>query len=146
MYNIRKADWNVYECAETWRDMPDTEGDYDDLVSNFYEKIRQASDVAIPTRRVSKYFPKPWLSPELQKSRKARERLYQINRANRNDTNLKNWKRKRALHKQLIRESKRKSWMEFAETINVNTPPQVVSQRKINILYEDCTYYSTDPE
>ena len=58
-YNIRKADWNIYECAETWRDMLDTEGDYDDIVSNFYEKIKQASDAAIPTTRVTKYFPKP---------------------------------------------------------------------------------------
>ena len=54
--------------------------------------------------------------------------MHQIYRANRNDTNLINWKRKRALHKQLIRESKRKSWIEFAKTINVDTPPQVVHE------------------
>ena len=59
-YNIRKADWNIYECAETWRDMSDMEEEYDDIVSNFYEKSRQASDVAIPTIKVTKYFPKPW--------------------------------------------------------------------------------------
>ena len=60
--------------------------------------------------------------------------------------NLLQWKRKRAEHKKLIKESKKKSWIEFVTSLNYETPGSALyqkmrrikgkAQRKVNILRE----------
>ena len=155
-YNMKRADWKVYEKCDAWKDMIDNGDGNNELLQEFYERIWQASDAAIPKSKISKFYPKPWWTPEVKKSKQIRERLYQLYRRNKSYTNLINWKRKRAQHKKLVRESKRSSWIQFVETININTPPQMLyenirrikgkPQRKINILYDDGIYFTTVPE
>jgi len=155
-WNTRKANWTRYRSSATWENLPEDEATAADLIDDFYERVNTAAGESIPRYITSKYYPKPWWTPAVAQSRRERERLYQRYRRDKTATNLIAWKRKRAEHKILIVKSKKESWMEFTGSINYRTPPAKIfekvrnikgkAKRKINIIHENNTVYSTTSE
>ena len=115
-----------------------------------------ASAESIPQINRGKYYPKPWWDEQLKESKNRREILYQKYRLSITLQNLLQWKRKRAEHNKLIKESKKKSWIEFVTSLNYETPVSALcqkmrrikgkAQRKVNILKENGQLYTTIPE
>jgi ribonuclease HI len=156
--NIKRAQWQMYQSSSAWSEIPDQIENVtnEELIIDLYSRYEQASTEAIPRTKRSKYFPKPWWTNELRSTRERREKLYHRYKQEKNEINLINWKRARAEHKNKVKKSKRKSWIDFVQTINRNTPEAMIyesirrikgrQQRKINILHDEGKYYNTIPE
>ena len=156
-WNVKQARWDAYRTSPAWDNLPDCRvTSCDDLLIDLYQRITEASTESIPQFIRSKYFPKPWWNKQVKESNQQREVLYQRYRRNRTMHNLIQWKRKRAEHKKLVKESKRTSWREFVGSINYQTPSSALyqkmrrikgtAQRKVNILHENGQSYSSIPE
>ena len=65
-WNIRKANWDIYETSDAWLQMPPLHLSNNDLVEDLYDQIRTATNEAIPQTAHSKFYPRPWWGPELQ--------------------------------------------------------------------------------
>ena len=85
-----------------------------------------------------------------------REQHYQNYRRNKPIANLLKWKKSRAEHKHLVKESKKKDWIDFVSKIRKDTKRSTIyeyirhikgkSQRKVTILHEKGQYFTTIPE
>jgi len=156
--NFRRADWGLFTASEAWENIEQINASTttQELLDDLYSRIDTASDVAIPTVTVSRFFPKPWWSARLKQSRDRRERLYHIFRARRSVQNVINWKKARAEHKKLVKEHKEESWKQMAQSFNQNTPMNKVWEnirringkraKKINILCTDGNQLTTKRE
>lgn len=104
-WNIRAADWDTYKNSSVWYNLPEDidSRSCEQIVRDLYNRFEDASNEAIPKYKLGKLFPKPWWSHEVKTSKEKREHLYQKYRRNKTLTNLINWKRYRAKHKQLIK-------------------------------------------
>jgi len=153
--NFKKADWQKYQNSRVWNDLPndiDTmENGY--IIEDLYHRFDGAVKDAVPTYKVTKFYPKPWWSNELKESKKERERMYQRYRSNTTENNFINWKKARAIHKAKIVKHKKDSWIKLASTFQKNTPTAVVyenirkikgkTQRKINMLRDGAVVFSS---
>ena len=70
----------------------------------------------------SKFYPNPWWTDELKRSKEKRERFYQIYRRHRTERNIIAWKRIRSEHKNLVNKSKTEQWRTFVGCLNYSTP------------------------
>ena len=130
--------------------------DCEDLITDLYRRINQASMEAIPVAEWGKFYPKPWWSEEVRQSKVKRERLYQVYRRNKTYGNMIAWKKCRAEHKKLIRKNKRESWIQFVEKLKYGVHPSVIYEairrikgqppRKTHILIDNNQVYATVPE
>ena len=68
-YNMKKAKWEVYKQSDAWQIEMERleERSNEELLQDIYYRITQASNEAIPKYTVTKYFPRPWWTPELKK-------------------------------------------------------------------------------
>ena len=82
---------------------------------------------------LGKFFPKQWWNADLTVLKNKREDLYRTYRNNRSPLNLLNWKKKRAEHKKLLREYRRKTWQKYISKIN-KEPPSVKYEIKLGTL------------
>lgn len=156
--NIKKADWGSYKHHDIWNNLPDTETSSNNaLITDFYERINTASMATIPSFTISKYFPKPWWSREIQQLRNKREHLYTKYHKNKSLINLIEWKKARAKFKAMSIKAKSDSWEKLTSTLNQNTPVNKIfeisrkiqgkpEKSKINILTENDITYSTPIE
>ena len=159
-WNTKKADWMTYEKSKVWNNLPPiTEhSDPNYLVETFSKTILLACKEAIPVKKICKYYPKPWWSDDLKKSRDRREVLYQRHRRDiSNIAKMVAWKRARAEHKYKTKMSQQESFRDYITTsINTNTPIAEIyetirrikgkSKRAIHILHQNNISYSTIPE
>jgi len=156
-WSIKKADWAKYRRSRAWEELNNHEIlDPEDHLDRFYEAIDNAATESIPRYMPTKYYPKPWWTREVKRSKQERERLYQRYRSNRTEQNMLQWKRKRASHKKLVKESKKQCWIDHVSTINCNTPVSSIyekikaikgrKQRKTNILTDNGNIFSTIPQ
>ena len=107
-WNMKQANWDIFRGSDAWKTLPE-EDNRDCAVSlaDFYERMATACKEAIPQSKHTRYYPKPWWTPELTLSKQKRERNYQQYRHNKTMENLLRWKRNRAEHKKLVKKSKR---------------------------------------
>ena len=96
---LKKANWNIYAQSSAWSNLPQQEISCEQMLEDLYSRIAQACQEAIPTTTPSKFFPKPFWSPELSRTRAVREILYQQYRHNRTQENRIRWSKARAEHK-----------------------------------------------
>jgi len=156
--NYRRADWGAFTTSRAWEYMEqgNTAVTTQERVDNLYERMNAAAEEAIPTVNVTRFYPKPWWSAELKRSRDRRERLYHIFRTRQSQQNLLNWKKARAEHKKSVKKHKEESWKQLAKSFNQNTPIGKVWEnfrringkqaKKINILCKDGEVYTTKRE
>lgn len=152
--NLKKINWEKFHESNAWNDLPDNLERYNThLIQDFYRRFEVAINESAPKYIMTKFFPKPWWSDELKKTKNEREKNYQRYRRNKTLENLLNWKKSRALHKTKIVQHKRDSWKNLASTFNENTPSAVIyenirkikgrTQRNINILKENQQTFSS---
>ena len=126
---IKKADWNLFHASQAWNNLPQELPTNDETLKIFYERMNTACNEAIPQTVPSKFFPKPWWTPELTLTRSRRERFYQIYRRTRNLQAGIRWRKARAEHKNLVRLSKEKSWKEYISEFNEELPISEICKR-----------------
>ena len=108
---LSKADWNLFSNSQAWNGLPrNIDNDScEETLEDFYSRIEQACNEAIQTYIPSKFYPKPYWSQDLTRTRHVRETLYQRYRHNRTVETLLRWKKARALHKNNVRLEKEKN-------------------------------------
>ena len=126
---LKKANWDIYKGSSAWNNLPQELGSNEEVLQNLYDRINTACDDAIPKTTPSKFFPKPWWTPELTESRNRRERFYKIHRRKRTPQDAINWRRARAQHKNLVRQCKEKSWREYISDFNEEMPISELCKR-----------------
>lgn len=135
-FNVKNADWIKYRQSAAWNNISeDLDHSIDEAIKTFYERLDKACKDSMPQIKKSQFFPKPWWSESLKRSRDLRENMYRRYRRNKTEINLIRWKRARAEHRQNIKKHKQETWRKYISEINVNTPPSKVWEkiRRINI-------------
>ena len=121
--NLKNADWTLFRNSDAWNSLPSIDStDNPALIADFYQRIRRASSDSIPSFIPSKFYPKPWWTPELSTSRQMREHLYQQYRHRDTQENMIRWKRARAKHKNLIKRAKQESFRAWISEISPSMP------------------------
>ena len=119
---MNRADWDMYRVSEAWNDLPEHITSSQEILDDLYVRINLACDEAIPTTIPSKFYPKPFWSPDLTRSRNLRETLYKRYRRCPSLQNQIRWKRARATHKNNVRLHKEKEWRDFTSNLNDEMP------------------------
>ena len=119
---LKKANWSTYSNSTAWNNMTENNQNNTDLLDDLYNRINRACEEAIPTTTPTRFYPKPWWTPDLTRTRNIRERFYQIYRRSRTDRNRTNWSRARAQHKRNVRKKKEESWEKYTSEFNENMP------------------------
>ena len=153
---MKSANWDVYKSSPVWRDIPSSFPTNEELLEDFYQRIDQASEEAIPRTTPSKFFPKPWWTDKLKKSRMKRENLYLIYKHSKTLRNLIAWKSARAKHKKNVKEAQNNHWKDYISNMNINAPITEIYRKMrrikgqkpktINILKKDGQEYCTPQE
>ena len=143
-----KADWFAYETSEAWESLPQAIVHNEEALEDLYNRINRACDEAIPTTTPSKFFPKPFWTPDLKRSRAVRERLYQKYRRSPTLSNHIRWKQARAMHKNNVRKHKEREWSEFTSNLNDDVPIShlCAKVRKLKGIPPKTIRILTDPE
>ena len=127
---LKRADWAAYRNSRAWTDIPEAcDSNNEDLLTDLCRRINLASEEAIPQSTPSKYYPKPFWTPELTRSRAQREVLYHRYRRDPTLDNKIRWKRARAMHKNNVRVNKEESWQEYVSEITDDMPITTLCQR-----------------
>ena len=126
---IKKADWSIYTNSTAWNNMTQNHQNNSEILEELYTRINTACDEAIPTTTPTRFYPKPWWTPDLTRTRNKRERLYQIYRRNKTVQNRTNWHKARAEHKRNIKKAKDESWEKYTSEFNANIPISYLCKR-----------------
>ena len=129
-WRLEKADWSKY------RDLSEIEGNADQ-----FDRIDDALDLlngtlytaginSIP-RSTGLFYrrPVPWWSDQLRILHRATRRALTRLRRHRNEVNLVNYKKCRALFRRTMKAARRQSWSAFVSNINRRTPQSAVWKR-----------------
>ena len=114
---MSKANWNIYMDSQAWNNIPQEIGSNEGSLEDIYRRINTACEEAIPTIVPSRFYPKPFWTPDLTRSRAVREMLYQEYRRRPTLENKIRWKQGRAVHKGNVRRHKEKSWADFTSKV-----------------------------
>ena len=79
---IKKANWTLYTNSAAWVNLPQQDLSNEDLLEDLYNRINAACEESIPTTIPTKFYPKPFWTQELTRTRNIRETLYQRYRRN----------------------------------------------------------------
>ena len=126
---IKKANWTIYTNSTAWNNIPQQDLSNENLLEDLYNRINAACDEAIPTTIPSKFYPKPFWTPELTRTRHTREVLYQRYRRNRTLENKIKWHRARAIHKNKVQITKENSWREYISEFKEGMPIKEICNR-----------------
>ena len=118
----KQANWSIYTNSAAWNNMTQNHQNNSDMLEELYDRIQEACDEAIPTATPTRFYPKPWWTPDLTRTRNKRERLYQIYRRNKTDQNRTNWSKARAEHKRNVKKAKDESWEKYTSEFNASIP------------------------
>ena len=119
---MKKANWTTYTNSAAWNDITPTHENNANMLTELYNRINEACEEAIPTITPTRFYPKPWWTPDLTRTRNIRERLYKIYRRNKTDQNRTNWSKARAEHKRNIKKAKDESWEKYTSEFNASIP------------------------
>ena len=126
----KKADWQLFSDCPVWTSIPAELGsNNDELLEDFYSRMKAACEVSIPVVRRSKFYPKPFWSPDLIRSRAEREILYQRYRRSPTAENRIRWSRARALHKNSVKKKKEEDWSRYISQLDDSTPVSEIYNR-----------------
>ena len=126
---IKKADWTTFTNSTAWNNFPQDNLSNEDLLQDLYNRINLACDEAIPYTVPSKFYPKPFWTPELTRTRHIRETLYQRYRRNRTIQNKIDWHRARAIHKNKVQIQKEASWKDYISDFDETMPITEICNR-----------------
>lgn len=132
-WKIKNADWRGF-CEEVNLSPVDNILNIDEKSIFISNTIYSAAVSNIPrTTNKPKRLPVPWWNEDISKARK--ERIKALRNFDRCPTNhnLAIFKRKRSICKYLIINAKQKSWLEYVESINLNTTSSDVWRKIKNI-------------
>ena len=112
-----------------WCDINWTNLTNEEIIVDLYNRINIACDEAIPVTTPSKFFPRPWWTPELTNSRANREYFYRKYRKNKNVANRDRWRQARTTHKTKCEEEKNDSWKKFISEFYEYRPMTTLCRR-----------------
>lgn len=122
IYNIKKADWELYREVLS---LPRLEEDANTDINAFITSITDASNISIPRVEIRPGCPPvPWWTQECKEAIRNRKSALNRFKHHPNIENLIEFKKHRAKAKRIIKDAKRKSWENYASSININTSSQ----------------------
>ena len=157
-YNIKAAIWDLYRTNNSWDNIPvDIRNiECENLLDDLYNRYDEAASASIPNVTIRKFFPKPYWTAQLTQSHSNREFFYEKYRHSKSARNIMLLKKSRAEHWKLLRDTKRKHWIQLANSFTVRTPKSKIYENirkiqrrngcKVNILRDGNTTFSTVPE
>ena len=155
-WKMKDANWDLFESSSSWRNLPEVTGDNQLLLDNLYQRFNQACQESIPVFTPKRFFPKPWWYEDLSTSKQRREIFYQQYRHNKTVTNLLNWKKARATHKNKVKIAKEKNWKEYISQLKFDAPMSLIYDKmrkikgkpitSIHILQENGIKYTNTRE
>lgn len=131
-WNIRKANWDKFNCN---LNKPfDNFNNVDEIERYITNEILNSAQKAVPYKKSDCNRKEvPWWNNTIKLLIKERRKLLKNFKRNMNSENLAKFLRVKSKVRKEIRESRRKSWMEFCESINLRTSSSDV-YRKIKSL------------
>ena len=130
----KKANWGIYKDSKIWNNINWTNLTNEEIILDLYNRINIACDEAIPVTTPTKFFPRPWWTPELTNSRANREYFYKKYKKNKNEENGNRWRQARRNHKAKCEEAQNESWKkfisEFDESMSLSTLCRRVKKMK----------------
>lgn len=129
-WKLKEADWQNFESliSSFCQENPQPS------VETFSNAIVAAASQSIPKTKGSSHRPQvPWWSDDIKKSIQARRSAERRCRKNPTQENLIEFRRAQATTRRLIRQSRKKSFQAFIESINRSTPSSVVWRRIRNL-------------
>ncbi|XP_075157887.1 uncharacterized protein LOC142231154 [Haematobia irritans] len=137
-WNVRKARWDEFKCL-----FPvhlETFSDIDDMENYIATTIIQSAERAIPLRKPERSRKEvPWWNNTIKILVKERRRLLKQFKRNVTQENLERYKQIKYELRKEIRRSRRESWLQFVESINLRTSSTDVF-RKIKALNGSSNY------
>ena len=125
----KKANWGTYKHSKAWNNINWSNLSNEEIIADLYDRINIACDEAIPVTTPTKFFPKPWWTPELTISRANREYFYEKYRKNKTVANRERWSEARAAHKRKCEEEQNESWKRFISEFNESMPLSTLCRR-----------------
>ena len=107
-YNIKAAIWDLYITNNSWDNIPvDISNiECENPLHDLYNRCDEAASASIPKMTIIIFFPKPYWTAQLTQSRNNREVLYENYRHTKSPRNIMLWKKSRAQHRKLLRDTK----------------------------------------
>lgn len=133
MLKVKNVNWEVFNSNVKFGD--DSSTDVNSRMENFKRAILEAADATLLKGQRKEYPPPvPWWNEDCR--RVTRERRKILNRFNKFPTNenLAAFRKAKAKARLVINTSKRKSWHDFLESLNPNTPNTVIWRRLKSVL------------
>ena len=109
-YNIKAVhqSWDLYRTNNSWDnilvDISNIE--CENLLDDLYNWCDEAASASIPKMTIRKFFPKPYWTAQLTQSCNNREFFYEKYRRTKSARNIMLWKKFRAEHQKLLRDTK----------------------------------------
>lgn len=158
--NFKKANWDLFGNHQVWKTLPSeaiiNNSSAAQLLEDLYSRFNTALNDTTPVVKLSKFYPKPWWSPEVKEAFEKREKAYKIYRQNKSPQNFTKWKKTKAEYRKKSTIWKKESWQKTASEINCNTPLSKVWEsigkikgrvpRKISMLKDGPNIITTLPE
>lgn len=131
IWSQKQADWNLYYSILESRP---TAQSYSELIAN----INAAAEKAIPKKSTNpnshrNHFPKLWWNNTCSIAARRRREAYAIYKTNPNVQNLVEFKRLDAIAKRTFKQTKRRNWIDYCESLNQYTPITEI-WKKVNIF------------
>lgn len=109
--------------------------DINQLVKDFSDGIITAASESVPKSKSSTQIKKvPWWNTKIAEAVKEKKRAFNIFKRLQTNESMIRFKQLRAKARQLIVQSKRKSWQEYVNSINSNTNSKEIWQKIRNII------------
>ena len=123
-WNFSRADWCAFEhlCKENLTTDKITN------IEQFESNLVEIAEACIPKTSSHLRKDKPWFNNQCKRAIDARKAALKALLKNPTQENLTNFRRQRALTRQIIRENKRTSWKNYVSKINSNTPIKKIFQ------------------
>lgn len=132
MWNMRKANWEMFDCN---LNRPFTEfNDIDEIEHYITDTIIAAAQKSIPCRKPEcRGREVPWWNEKIRSLIRERRKLLKQFKRNITSENLAKYRHIKSKVRKEIRDSRRRTWVEFCESIDLRTPSSLV-YRKIRSL------------
>lgn len=121
-WRLDEANWELFSTLTTINCSTNLDTTIDELVTSFSNLIIQSASESIPrTSSKSKRVPVPWWSDEIKIAIKFRRKALKDFKQSPTSTNLIKFKQTRAKARYLIKQSRKKSWEEYVQSISIHT-------------------------
>ena len=118
-WQFHKANWDTFKSHCEDKVKPGAFENSADQLEAFSNTIYAIAESCIPRSKTStQRVEKPWVTPEIKTAIRERRKALKKYKRNMNQYNLQQFRLKRAIARQLIKASKRKSWRDYVSKLN----------------------------